>query len=154
MADDAYKTALDEASRELERLAAQRADLDRRIAQLTQTVGSLLKLCGFEPTVPLGLTDACRMVLRGAGQPLTVAEIRAQLGAMGLDLTRYENDVAVIHTTLKRLTASQDVRFIARAWGKPAYQWADPDRPLFGTGLAARALLEAAKGPTPPKKPR
>jgi hypothetical protein len=154
MTHEPYKTALDAACRELETLAAQRVDLDRRIAQLSQTVGSLLKLCGFEPTVPLGLTDACRVVLRAAAQPLTVAELRAQLHAMGIDLSRYENEAAVIHTTLKRLTESGDVRFIARGWGKPAYQWTSPDRPLFGGGTAAKALTQAARHHATAKKAR
>jgi hypothetical protein len=152
MSDEPYRVALEAAARELERLAAQRVDIDRRIAQLSQTFGNLLRLCGYEPTVPLGLTDACRLVLRAAGQPLTVAEIRAQLGAMGLDLTRYENDLAVIHTTLKRLKETGEIRFIARGWGKPSYQWASPDRPLFASGDAARALLQAARRPVSKKR--
>jgi hypothetical protein len=152
MAEEAYKTALDVACRELETLAAQRVDLDRRIAQLTQTVGSLLKLCGFEPTVPLGLTDACRLVLRAAGQPLTVGELRAQLAAMGVDLSRYENEAAVIHTTIKRLIASGDVRFIARGWGKPSYQWTSPDREIRPSGTAAKALLQAARDSSAKRK--
>ena len=121
MSDD-YKKALDTASRELETLAAQRADLDRRIGQLVQTVGNLMRLCNLTPTVPLGLTDGCRIVLRAAGSPLTAVEVRAQLAAMGIDLSRYENDLAAIHTTLKRLTQSGEVRFIPQAWGKPSYQ--------------------------------
>jgi hypothetical protein len=45
---------------------------------------------------------------------------------MGIDLSRYENDLAAIHTTLKRLNQSGEVRFIPQAWGKPAYQWMAP----------------------------
>ena len=135
-----YKKALDTATRELETLAAQRADLDRRIGQLVQTVGNLMRLCNLTPTVPLGLTDACRIVLRAAGSPLTAVEVRAQLAAMGIDLSRYENDLAAIHTTLKRLTQSGEVRFIPQAWGKPAYQSMQAPRVFT---VSSRAELDA-----------
>jgi hypothetical protein len=121
-----YRKALDAAVREYEALTKQRADLDARIAQLAQTVGSLTKLCGLEPTVPWGLTDACRMVLKAAGHPLTALEVRAQLVAMGLDLSRYTSDLAVIHTVLKRLNLSGEARFVPRAWDKPGYAWNAP----------------------------
>jgi hypothetical protein len=39
---------------------------------------TLTRLLGLTPTVPLGLTDACRMVLRG-GQPMTPVEVRDRL---------------------------------------------------------------------------
>jgi hypothetical protein len=122
-ANGEYRKALDVATKELETLAAERAALDRRIGQLLQTVGNLMRLCNLTPTVTVGLTDGCRWVLRSAGSPLTAVEVRAQLAAMGIDLSRYENDLAAIHTTLKRLDAAGEVRFIPQPWGKPAYQW-------------------------------
>jgi hypothetical protein len=138
-----YRKALDTATRELESLTAQRAELDRRIGQLLQTVGNLMRLCNLTPTVPLGLTDGCRMVLRAAASPLTAVEVREQLAAMGLDLSRYENDLAAIHTTLKRLNQSGEVRFIPQAWGKPAYQWMGAPRVFVASNRAeADALIE------------
>jgi hypothetical protein len=138
-----YRKALDTATRELEGLTAQRADLDRRIGQLLQTVGNLMRLCDLTPTVPLGLTDGCRMVLRAAASPLSAVEVRAQLAAMGLDLSRYENDLAAIHTTLKRLNQSGEVRFIPQPWGKPAYQWMQAPRVLVASKQAeVDALIE------------
>jgi hypothetical protein len=120
---DDYKRALDSACREYEHLSKQRADLDARIAQLTQSIGNLTRLCGYVPTVPLGLTDACRMVLKAAGHPLTALEVRAQLEAMGIDLSKYSNDLAAIHTILKRLNESGEAMFVPRGWDKPAYRW-------------------------------
>ena len=120
---DDYKRALDSASREYEELTKQRADLDVRIAQLTQSIGNLTRLCGYVPTVPLGLTDACRMVLKAAGHPLTALEVRAQLEAMGMDMSRYTNDLSAIHTILKRLSESGETTFVPRGWAKPAYRW-------------------------------
>ena len=142
MSED-YRKALDTATRELESLTAQRADLDRRIGQLLQTVGNLMRLCDLTPTVPLGLTDGCRMVLRAAASPLTAVEVRAQLAAMGIDLSRYENDLAAIHTTLKRLNQSGEVRFIPQPWGKPAYQWMGAPRVFVASNRAeVDALIE------------
>jgi hypothetical protein len=118
-----YRHALDAALREYETLTQQRVDLDVRIAQLSHTIGTLTRLCGLSPTIELGLTDAVRMALRAAGHPLTAVEVRAQLEGMGVDLDRYTNALAAIHTILKRLNDSGEARFVARAWGKPAYGW-------------------------------
>lgn len=123
MTTDRYREALDEAVREYEALTRQRAELDLRIAQLAQSVGTLTKLCGLVPTVPWGLTDACRMVLKAAGHALTAVEVRAQLETMGFDLSRYSNDLAAIHTILRRLNESGEAEFVPRAWEKPGYQW-------------------------------
>jgi hypothetical protein len=123
MATDDYKRALEAANREYEDLLEQRASLDVRIARLAQSIGSLTRLCGYIPAVKWGLTEACRMVLQSAGYALTPVEIRAQLEAMGLDMSRYTNDLAVIHTTLKRLTKSGEAKFVPRGYNEPGYQW-------------------------------
>ncbi len=125
---DDYRRALDAAVREYETLAARRAEIDERLARLTQTIGSLTRLCHLTPTVSFGLTDACRLVLKAAGHPLTATEVRAQLDAMGFDLTRYSNELASIHTVLKRLNQAGEVQFVPRGWDKPAYSWARPVR--------------------------
>jgi hypothetical protein len=141
--NDEYRQALAAASRELEALGAQRAELDRRIGQLMQTIGNLMRLCNLTPTVPMGLTDGCRMVLRSAASPLTAVEVRTQLAAMGIDLSRYENDLAAIHTTLKRLEQGGEVRFIPQPWGRPAYQWIPGAIPGPRTAVEARSEVEA-----------
>ena len=109
MSTDDYRRALDAAVREYERAIADRAALDGRIAQLQQTIGTLTKLCGFTPTVALGLTDACRMVLRNAGASLTPTAVRDRLQAVGMDLGHYANPLAAIHTVLKRLVEAGEV---------------------------------------------
>jgi hypothetical protein len=120
---DDYKRALRTACREYETLLKQRVELDTKIARLTQSIGTLTRLCGYVPTVALGLTDACRMVLRAAGHPLTALEVRAQLEAMGIDLSRYSSDLAAIHTILKRLREAGEVALVPRGWDKPGYRW-------------------------------
>lgn len=104
-----YERALQAAVREYERALADRAALDTRIAHLQQTIGTLNNLCGYEPTVPMGLTDACRMLLRSAGSPLTPIEVRERLRAFGFDLDKYANALAAIHTVLKRMTEAGEL---------------------------------------------
>jgi hypothetical protein len=103
MSKNDYRRALDAAVREYEKLSAERAELDGRLAQLKYSIAALTKLCGYEPTVPLGLTDACRLVLRNAVTPLTALEVRDRLAAIGVDLAKYSNPLASIHTVLKRM---------------------------------------------------
>ena len=145
---DDYKRALDSACREYEALTKQRADLDARIAQLAQSIGNLMRLCGYVPTVPLGFTDACRMVLKAAGHPLTALEVRAQFGAMGIDLSKYANDLAAIHTILKRLNASGEATFVPRGWDKPGYRW---DAPILPPPTSMRVSV-TNKPATPRRK--
>jgi hypothetical protein len=150
MTTDQYRLALETASREYQQLAQQRADLDRRLAQLAQTIGSLNKLCGFTPTVAVGLTDGCRMVLNAAGHPLTAMEVRQQLEAMGFDVSKYSNDLAPIHTVLKRLTESDEVRFVPRGYAKPAYEWKRSIRMIGRSGEHG----EGEKEPVESKRPK
>ena len=147
---DRYRSALDAAIREYERLGQQRAEIDERLARLAQTIGSLSRLCNLTPTVPFGLTEACRMVLKAAGHPLAATEVRAQLDAMGFDLARYSNDLASIHTVLKRLNASGEAQFVPRAWDKPAYAWKRPVRVVAITAEAAKAILGDERAPDAP----
>jgi hypothetical protein len=118
-----YRAALDAASREYEELSRQRREIDNRLSQLAQTMGTLNRLCGFTANVFWGLTDACRVVLRGAGHPMTPLEVRDRLEAMGFDLSKYTSSLAAIHTVLKRLQDARELRFVELDSGKFAYEW-------------------------------
>ena len=120
-----YRTALASAITEYESLGEQRRDIDKRLAQLAQTIGTLSKLIGLTPTVPMGLTDAVRLAMR-AGVPMTPIDVRERLLAIGVDLSIYSSDLAVIHTVLKRLNESGEIRLIPRPDKKHAYLWAAP----------------------------
>jgi hypothetical protein len=124
-----YRAALAAAIKEYEDLGRQRREMDDRLAQLGQTIGTLTRLLGLTPTVPLGLTDACRMVLRN-GQPMTPVEVRDRLLAIGIDVSKYANDLAAVHTILKRLNASGELRFIPSGPGKHQYAWNRPTTPI------------------------
>lgn len=110
MSQPSYRTALDAALREYEALLQQKADVDARLAQVAESVGTLTRLCGYTPTVAYGLTDACKTSLRCAGAPMTPLEVRDRLQSTGFDINRYSNPMAAIHTVLRRLTESGDVR--------------------------------------------
>lgn len=146
-----YRAALDAAIREYEALGAQKQDIDKRLAQLAQTIGSLSRLLGLTPTVPLGLTDAVRLVLR-AGVPLTPIEVRDRLGTIGIDLHAYANDLAAVHTVLKRLNEAGDVRIVPRANGKHAYLWEAPPRVIAIGADVATALFGRSDAPSPARK--
>ena len=151
-----YRAALDAAIREYEELGAKRRDLDTRLAQLAQTIGTLSRLVGLVPTVPLGLTDACRLVLR-AGVPMTPLEVRDRLLAIGVDLSIYTSDLSAIHTTLKRLNESGEIRLIPRASGKHTYLWQAPPRAIAIGPEIAQHIREHglfADNPAPAKRGR
>ena len=156
MSSEDYRRALEAAVREYEALGEQRQQIDRRLAELAQTMSTLSRLCGIVPTVSLGLTDACRLVLRGAGIPMTPTEVRERLKSFGFDLTRYTNDLAAVHTTLKRLNDAGELRFIARpGTGDKAYVWDRPARAaLLGPDIASvmREMDEKRKAPRGGKK--
>jgi len=140
MTTDDYRRALATAIREYETLGQQRQDIDKRLAEVMQTIGTLSRLCGLVPTVPIGLTDACRLVVRGAGVPVTPADVRQRLQAIGFDLSKYANDLAAIHTILKRLNDSGELRFLPRGTdpGKHAYMWNHgPNVVALGSDIAA-----------------
>jgi hypothetical protein len=137
MTATSYRAALDAAVGEYERLGAERREIDTRLAHLAQTIGTLSRLLGLTPTVPIGLTDACRLILR-SGVPMTPVEVRDRLREIGVDLTVYANDLAAIHTVLKRLNEAGEIRLVPRPSGKHAYLWQAPPRAIaIGEDIAA-----------------
>ena len=127
MGNDDYRQALTAAIEEYEGLGEQRRSIDARLAHLAQTIATLNRLLGYTPTVPLGLTDACRLVLRG-GLPMTPVDVRDRLLAIGVDLSVYASGLSAIHTVLKRLNEAGEIRLLPRAGGKSAYLWQVPSR--------------------------
>jgi hypothetical protein len=150
VASEDYRRALDAAIREYEEVGARHSELGKRLSQLQETIRTLCKLCGYEATVPLGLTDACRLVLRSAGMPLTATQVRDRLEGMGLDLDRYANALAAVHTVLKRLTESGDTEVVPLdETNRTAYA-------LIGSGLVASRIGPRTPAPSSSgtKKPR
>ena len=141
MTTDDYRRALDAAVREYESLGQQRQDIDKRLAELAQTISTLSRLCGLTPTVPWGLTDACRVVLR-SGLPMTPTDVRDRLLSIGFDLSKYSNELAGIHTVLKRLNESGELRFLVGGPRQGAYLW---NRPATAAALGPE-IAELVRG--------
>ncbi len=127
MTTNDYRAALQAAAKEYEDLGEQRRKIDERLNQLAQTIGTLSRLIGLTPTVPLSITDAVRLAMR-AGVPMTPPEVRDRLLAIGVDLSSYSNELAVIHTVLRRLNEAGEIRIIPKPGGKNAYLWTKPPR--------------------------
>ncbi|MGE3274608.1 MAG: hypothetical protein AB7O67_05820 [Vicinamibacterales bacterium] len=142
MADADYRKALDSACREWERLSAERTALDRRLTDLQRTIATLSRLCGLEPTVPFGLADGCRAVLRRHDEPLAASRIRDELEAIGFDFTRYSNPLASLHVTLKRLVQAGEARYVPGSPGvSPSYaRQAGPRVIVAGSKAEALAI--------------
>ena len=162
MNDSEYRSALTAAVKEYEDLGLERRRIDQRLAQLAQTIGTLNKLLGYAATVPLGLTDAIRMVMR-AGVPLTPIEVRDRLQGIGFDVSKYVNDLAAVHTILKRLNDNGELRFIPREAGRHQYALNRAVVPVVLSkdivkamyeNAAEREAIEAADEPEPPARTR
>jgi hypothetical protein len=66
--------------------------------------------------------------------------VRDRIKAIGFDLSKYSNDLAAIHTILKRLNESGELRFVARGGetSKHAYIWnTGPSVVALGPDIAA-----------------
>jgi len=142
MTHEDYRRALDAAAREYEALGDRRREIDQRLAELAQSMATLSRLLGLTPTVPLGLTDAVRLVVRGAGLPMTPIEVRDRLVGVGFDVSKYVNDLAAVHTILKRLNEAGELRFIPRTPGKHQYTWNRPSTPVVLTKDIVKALSD------------
>src|SRR4051812_32661922 len=132
MTEPDYRSALAAAVDEYERLGEERRQLDDRLSQLAQTISGLSRLLGFVATQPLGLTDACRMIYRNAGLPMSPTEVRDRMREVGVDLSVYSNEMAAIHTVIKRLHEAGELRFLTASPGKNLYVW---QRPAKAVGI-------------------
>jgi hypothetical protein len=63
---------------------------------------------------------------------MTAVEIRDELTAWGVDMSKYANDLSAIHTTLKRLHKAGELRFTIRD-GSHAYETMRPITPVVLT---------------------
>ena len=125
MVEPAYTEALEDAKREREALKDEAVKLAIRIAKLDRTITALSMLCGQSDDSPLGFTDAVRQVVRQAYPAgLFANTVKKMLVDAGFDLTDYTNSAASIHTILKRLVKSGEVKSHRDSKnGKTFYRW-------------------------------
>jgi hypothetical protein len=150
-----YHRMLYDAKQDLARRLVKRQKLDQEIARLHAVVSELQNFCveqdqkSFEKRVDrvikadlkVGITEAVRVILQENFFPLTAIELKERIAARKLNLARYANPLAVIHTVLKRLVQSGEVRVVPQPKGKKAYQW---------ISTTDKALSELQKSSQPP----
>jgi hypothetical protein len=145
-----YRQALAAARREQEALRRRREHIDLRLARLERTIAGLEAL--FEPARrrELGLTDACRHLLKGAAGPLSAGQVRDELVRNGHpSVAASRNPLASVHTVLKRLAKSGEAVVVpAAASGERAYWWA-ANPPPWRHALPARrpVTVKVVRGP-------
>ena len=118
-----YRESLKAAREEFARLLAKRRAIDERLVNLSKTIASLQGLVnekGSKRETALKLGDACRFALQGSRTPKTPTQIRDDLAAMGFPVDQYENVLASIHTTMKRLVQNGEAEAV-RVDGKTTY---------------------------------
>jgi predicted nucleic acid-binding Zn-ribbon protein len=118
-----YRETLRAAQQEFADLITQRKAIDERLVKLSKTIASiqgLLRGNSSRAEIALKFTDGCRYVLHGSRTPKTPREIRDDLIAIGFAVEEYQNVLASIHTTMKRLAQRGEVRSV-KANGKTAY---------------------------------
>jgi hypothetical protein len=132
-----YHRMLLEAKQDLARHLVARQKSDQKIARLQAVISDLQNLCAeldrkhFEKRVDgvikaglkVGITESARVILKETFFPMTASDLKKSLEARKHNLDAYSNPLAVIHTVLKRLVQSGEVRIVPQAKGKKAYQW-------------------------------
>lgn len=123
MSELGYRETLRAAQQEFADLITQRKAIDERLVKLSKTIASLQGLLrgkNSKAEIALKFSDACRYVLHGSRTPKTPREIRDDLIAIGFPVEEYQNVLASIHTTMKRLVENGEVQSV-KADGKSAY---------------------------------
>ena len=152
MTIDDYKRALDAACREYEEVVRRRAELDKRLAQLHESIGALTRLCGYTPTVSWGLTDACRVVLARAehyvgaliGYALVVVVYDTGAYAVGASVGRHPMAPSISpHKSWEGAAGGTVLTLLAGAFVLPLWQ---PWTLASGLTLAAVACVLAPLG--------
>lgn len=100
----------------LEQIEREQQDLLRKQERLEIVIETLEPLCRqmddeekeqrvaiWSEVENLGIQECCYRVLLEAEDPLSAQDIRFELKELGIDMDRYANPSAVIHTSLKRI---------------------------------------------------
>jgi tetrahydromethanopterin S-methyltransferase subunit G len=120
MAEPIFEKALKAANDELENIDSRLAEIETERIQLTarranlqETATSLSALLGHEqPVTALGLTAACREVVKGSEFPLSAQEVRDQLETIRFDFSSYGNQaISAVNTALNRLAEKEVLIF-------------------------------------------
>ena len=133
MTDADYKETLDGIRAELEGLLDEELKLELRLREVRERSEALGKaaqglagLVGEEEEESIGITDAIRETLkRDSDRVWTPRNVRIRLKMEKFPIEKYQNPLAVIHTTLKRLEVQGEVT-LTKKDGKTYYKWDEP----------------------------
>lgn len=152
------KSAINAYLAELTVVLAERQKLDRRISKLEKVLRGMIDLLDTdeeqteyiekldEIRPPAGLTEAIQQVIQsGEGEAFFPTEIRDRVKAY---LLNHSNEMASVHTTLKRIAKNNmSVEAVIRE-GKTAYRWVSA-----GEQLVRHIQIEAAAAKANPAAP-
>jgi hypothetical protein len=133
---DKAREVLQVATRELQILLEQRAEIVKRIRSVRTTIFGLADLFGKNsreeflgadlariPRRTKGVTDACRLALKESEIPLTSHQVRDKLRFQGLEIEQHKDPVATVTTILGRLVEYGEAVTMIRADGKRTWMW-------------------------------
>ena len=124
-----HKASLFAAQIELQQRRAELIFVTQRIAQLEESIRVLEPLANDEGVAPTaGLPEICREILMSQPCAGFTAEVVMQhLSARGVDISKYSNPLALLHTTLTRLIKNGSGFYKLKQMGSaPAYFY-DPN---------------------------
>jgi DNA repair exonuclease SbcCD ATPase subunit len=129
-----YRRDLNAAKKALAGLAKQRQHIDQKMAQLQPVINHLEGLCkelgekvahetATKVELTTGLTELARITLKEAFVAVSAGELKKRMEAKGFDFSKYSSPLASVHTVLKRLVKSGQVKVVPQKGGKKTYQW-------------------------------
>jgi hypothetical protein len=128
VADDrAIREAIEALERQEQSIVDEFQRLEIQLAQVRTAKTALLSLESEEPMAFDGnLADTIRTVLKGIGnKSLEPTEVRDRVKAIGYDMSRHTNQMAAVHSVLKRLVESGEID--RKEWrqspGRKRYFW-------------------------------
>lgn len=156
-----YRSDLQEATTKLSKMLEELEALQTRIAKQKRRVAALAELADGDEDSELpsglvtGITDAVRTVFFSAEKPLSVAEVKARVEALGIP--PQQNLLASVHTVIRRLREAGEIEPVGDLdFGGGFRRIKLIDRvKTSGELLPMRELLGEGRGlPPPPERSR
>jgi DNA repair exonuclease SbcCD ATPase subunit len=109
---EAVEDEIRAAERRLEDIEQERSSLEQNLVRLNAQLEVLGPICDdaeqdesneWAELAKCGIQECCYRVLVETGEPQSAKDIRFELEQRGVDVSRYANGLAVIHTSLGRI---------------------------------------------------
>lgn len=130
MSPDAYKQALKQARSQLAGALHQRDRWTMEIARLQQLVKSLAANCGkgdrsaaraSQEADIIGIQELVFTCIRLSPGVVAAGDVKSQLEAIGYDVGRFANPLAIIHGALKRLEKAGKIERIGMGYRRSQF---------------------------------